>query len=468
MVDLRNPTQIVEMLAPWSADRCDGESRFAPSAPAVADLDCSPEDKAEFFAKVLIEKVVLGMIEKGEDKARDLLGLADALKGALDQDARPAHLPESCVLVAEYGLALCSALRMMVDPDPRLVEECSCLSSVRKLISGDQEIGFPWDLFGDALGEHRAYWEPRKTQFQKNRIWDLENAPAIRASIDALKAAGGMTVDNLKGALELVGKLSSYCRSGGLKPLEDLIDSGISRLIADLVSRVDSRTPQEARDIVGLITSARSKAGSGDAKRLAVLEDLAAQSDKASHQILSERSSTAIWKALDTYANQNTNERFQELREAFDGAKGMVFAEPAHVATIAQGARAIMRRCHSSIPECSIGDKESTSLLSDLFGMGVNLVGLVSEPTAEWKAMQAWFSCGRAHVAVLETSAEFKDLGDSSGERWEAEAGHDAWSKLHAALVELGLEEWSTDSADDRMFFEEFVSSAPRCRRRQS
>ena len=168
-------------------------------------------------------------------------------------------------------------------------------------------------------------------------IWDLENAPAIRASIDALKAAGGMTVDNLKGALELVGKLSSYCRSGGLKPLEDLIDSGISRLIADLVSRVDSRTPQEARDIVGLITSARSKAGSGDAKRLAVLEDLAAQSEKASQQILSTRSSTAILKALDTYANQNTNERFQELREAFDGAKGMVFAEPAHVATIAQG-----------------------------------------------------------------------------------------------------------------------------------
>ena len=128
MVDLSNPTQIVEMLAPWSADRCDGESRFAPSAPAVADLDCSPEDKAEFFAKVLIEKVVMGMLEKGEEKARDLLGLADALKGALDQDAR---------------LALCSALRMMVDPDPRSVEECSCLSSVRKLISGDQEIGFP-------------------------------------------------------------------------------------------------------------------------------------------------------------------------------------------------------------------------------------------------------------------------------------------------------------------------------------
>ena len=74
VVDLGNPAHIVEMLAPWSADRCDGESRFAPSAPAVADLDCSPEDKAEFFAKVLIEKVVLGMIEKGEEKARDLLG----------------------------------------------------------------------------------------------------------------------------------------------------------------------------------------------------------------------------------------------------------------------------------------------------------------------------------------------------------------------------------------------------------
>ena len=70
--------------------------------------------------------------------------------------------------------------------------------------------------------------------------------------------------------------------------------------------------------------------------------------------------------------------------------------------------------------------------------------------------MQAWFSWGRAHVAVLETSAEFKDLGDSSGERWEAEAGHDAWSELHAALVELGLEEWSAYSADDGMYFEEF------------
>jgi len=436
---------IVDMLMPWSSGGDEGGA-FTPLKPTIADLDCNITERATFFASTMMSKVVLGLIEKGSAKSKELLAFASALAAGLEEN-RPDELPEACAQIADYGSVVAEALLLLSDPDPLRVEECTRMTSVRKMLMSE-DVGHPWELFGMALDGERKYWEPLKTAFQKNRMWDLEHAPAVRAALKSFKDTGA-TTETLKIGVQLLGQLSSKCRPGGLKRLENAVDTGLAYLADQLADGSSEQSPEYARAVAELLSQARRCAHQADKQRSDKLSEASEKAGAALSSIMSTTSSIAILKALDIYAKQNNSDNFSEVRAAYDSAKGLVFSEPAHVSTIIEGVRAIVRQSLSSLSQVNNHYLASCATLSDLCIMGSYVASMVSEPSVELKGLMALLWCGKAHVTVLEASASFKALGDTGAMRWEADEGHDYWAKLHASLVELDLKEWLKEWPDD-------------------
>jgi len=434
------PKTVVDVVAFWHGSDTGGEPilQFNPGAPSVAAMDCSLDEKAKHAVSMVVEKVLLPAIRAGRARSAYVQELAGAIADALT--TRAEDLPEGAEHACKRLLAMAMAIRLLRDPSPLAMQECTNMKDVRQLLGGDFQ-DHPWDVVADAFDDDDSggYWSSLKTDWKKHRAWQLEHAPTVRKLLAEIQASPPSLKDLLAIGNQMVPLLEG-CRPGGLLDLESAVCVSYDELLKTIEEdRLGDAVigHDDFRAAVGQLLQLKAVMfkNSGDKQAMPRLH-------KRGLDILTkmtrDQNASSVLAGLSAYVQQNSIENWVAIRSSYSSVTcKLSYNDPKHAAIIKDGMHSLARHALAVFEETGDMTEERVAKVKEMVVMMTCLFGMIAEPCENAVQLKGWAERAIAMLAIVECCTAFVLLGETCAQRVEHEDSYDAWSKLKAVVQEL-------------------------------